>query len=1166
MPCANCGEQNPPAARFCNHCGTALAATCAQCGHSNPRASRFCSECGGPLATPALEPRFASPQQYTPPSLADRIRADRSALEGEYKQVTVLFADVEGFTALASTRDPEETYAFMQRCFDLMLEAVHQYEGTVTQFLGDGILALFGAPIAHEDHAQRAVRAALGIQQALRAYQQQLQQSRGIHFQMRIGLNSGLVVVGTIGTDLNMTYTAIGDTVNLGSRVEGLAEPGTVAISQSTYRLVSDYFDTRALGEHSVKGKEQAVRAYEVLRPRRPRSRVQVSADRGLTPLVGRQPELETLLDRYSLARSGRGQIVFLRGEAGIGKSRLLYEFRRGLEQDGVTWLEGRCISFGKEIAYLPIIDLLKDHFEIGEADTEAQIISRVEAGVQAVGTEMAQSPPFLKYLLSVDPGDASVTTMDPQMRKLRLFEALRDLLLTASHGQGLVVAVEDLHWMDPVSEEFLASFAGALESHPILLILTARGGYAPGAGFPPSFTSIGLSSLSEQESAAVAQGHLGIEEMPRELQDLICRKAEGNPFYVEEVTKSLVEVGAIRRCDTGYVLTRSVAEILVPDTIQDVIMARLDRLAEAPKRAMQTASVIGREFTVRLLERTSEVEEHIGEYLRELKSVELIFESALHPELAFMFKHALTHDVAYTSLLVARRKALHRLVGDAVEVIYSERLSEQYETLAYHYEHAEAWEKAPDYLQKSGDKAMAAFAPQQAIDYYDRALAILEKPGTTLPPERMTALHYARAQALFQKGDWDNSIASAQAMLQIAVETGEQFQEGMALVQLGMTSFVAHRFEDALEYAERSRALAMSTQDPGVLAGSHLVVLCIRAVTGDLTSARGEAEALLAITRRADIPGIEAFGHAHEGLMDHWKGDAIRAVEVLDKAILIGRRYQIAEPLLFSIWFKALAQVGGGQYEEALQSLREHLEFCGRTGGTYFRCRSLNTLGWLYMDLCHWELAIQFNSQGAEEARPLGDPEIIRNVELNLADCYLVVNRLDEAQRLLEGVHEECRRPCAWGQEHMKWRYTQHLNASLGDLWMARGNAEKALEFADACLAAAIATESRRNIVKGRRLKGEAFLFLDRLEDAETEIVEALRVAREVGNPAQLRLTLAVLGRLRQAQGRLEEARAAYLEAISVVEVVAASLSDAALRSALLASPQVAALRESAL
>jgi class 3 adenylate cyclase/tetratricopeptide (TPR) repeat protein len=1084
-------------------------------------------------------------------------------MEGEYKQVTVLFADVASFTALAESLNPEECYVLMRRCFDLMLEEVHRYEGTVTQFLGDGILALFGAPIAHEDHAQRAVRAALGIQRALRTYQQELQESRGIRFRMRMGLNSGLVVVGTIGTDLSMTYTALGDTVNLGDRVRELAEPGTVVISQDTHRLVSGYFVAREMGAHAVKGKEEPVTAYEVLRPRRWRSRVDIYAERGLAPMVGREAELALLLERYAAACEGRGQIALVRGEAGIGKSRLVHEFKRRLEGQERTWLEGRCISFGGDIAYFPLIDLLKDRFEIEETDSEPEIAAKVEAGVSRLGSGLTESAPFLKQLLAVDPGEGSIATMDPQMRRLRTFEALRDVLLAEAAVRPLVVLVEDLHWIDPLSEQFLVWFTETAPDHPLLLVLTSRRGYDPRFRPGKAVTLIDLQNLSRTESAAVVHGLLGASTVPGELDELIHRKAEGNPFFAEEVTKSLLETGAIRRSGTSYSLDRPVEEIFVPDTVQDVIMARLDRLPEEPKRALQTASVIGREFTVRLLERTAELPDRIATCVKELQAVELIYERALYPELAFMFKHALTHDAAYSSLLVARRKLLHQLVGVAIEELYRERLAEEYEALAYHYERAEVWEKALEYLLKSAEKALASFAPRQAIAFYDRALATFARSGHVLSPEQAIAIYFGRGQAQSQISAWADSLVSFQAMLEAAREVGDTFQEGIALFQASMAHLFDHRFEEALEYAERTRLLGRATNNPVALAGSLVVPAGVRCATGDIEGLSVQCEELLRVSREAGIPIIEGLGHLLVASVEHWRGDDARALDHAQEITRISREHRLGQIFPSALWGEGAVQCSRGEYDEALRIFKEGIELTTRLDDKFWSPRLLNTLGWLYMDLCHWDLALQTNREAAAASRVLGDPETIRYSDINVGNCYLALGQLDEAQRVLETVWHDCRQPGTWGGEWLKWRYTQYLDASLGELWLARGDTERALAFADACLAAAEAKHCPRNIVKGRRLRGEVFLTLQRWEEAEAELVEALRVAREVGNPAQIRMTLAVLGGLRQAQGRPKEARAAFEEAIAIVEGVAAALSDVSPRETLLASPQAAALRE---
>ncbi|MEK7387716.1 MAG: adenylate/guanylate cyclase domain-containing protein, partial [candidate division NC10 bacterium] len=450
---------------------------CAVCQAPNPPGNRFCHQCGGALAPGAAADQFASPRSYTPKHLAEKILTTGGALKGERKQVTVLFVDVAGFTSLSERLDPEEVHRLMSRAFDLMLAEVHRYEGTVNQFLGDGIMALFGAPIAHEDHARRAVHAALGIQRALDDYQKELA-PRGISFRARQGLNTGLVVVGAIGSDLRMDYTAVGDTTNVAARLQQAGEPGRVTVGEATHRLVRGYFETRPLGEIHLKGKAEAVAAWEVVAAHETRTRLEVETDRGLTPLVGRERELGLLLDAFARARDGHGQVVFLVGEAGIGKSRLLLELRRRIGDDA-AWQEGHCLSFGKAMAFHPLVDLLRRQFGVEEADGEAAIAAKLERGVAEIGEDLAPVAPYLRALLSIDPGDAEVRAMSPAQRRGETFEALRRLLVRAAERQSQILVIEDLHWIDGATEQFLTMLVDSVPALRALLVFTYRPGYA---------------------------------------------------------------------------------------------------------------------------------------------------------------------------------------------------------------------------------------------------------------------------------------------------------------------------------------------------------------------------------------------------------------------------------------------------------------------------------------------------------------------------------------------------------------------------------------------------------------------------------------------------------------------------------------------------------------
>jgi class 3 adenylate cyclase/tetratricopeptide (TPR) repeat protein len=1165
MACSVCGSESSATAKFCPRCGAALVAACPGCSHPNPPDSHFCEQCGAVLAASGAAAR--SPREYTPLPLVERILAGRAAMEGERKQVTVLSADLAGFTSISSPLDPEEVYAFMRRCFDLMLEEVHRYEGTVTQFLGDGILALFGAPLAHEDHAQRAVHASLGIQRALAAYQVELRAERGIELQLRIGLNSGLVVVGTIGTDLNMTYTALGDTVNMAARIQALAAPGTVALSENTCRLVRDHFETRDLGEHAVKGKKAAVRAFEALRAGPARSRVEIAMARGAGRFVGREPELQALMEYFRSTSEEIGQAVLLRGEPGIGKSRLLYEFRRRLacEEEKTRWWEGRCISFGATVAYGAIVDLLKNALGIDEGDSEEEVLRKTDAVMVALHTRDAEVAPFLKLVLAVDPGDPGLAVMDPQMRRIRTFEALTALLAAAAADRPLVVVIEDLHWIDPLSEEYLERLAVGLP-RGLLLLLTCRPEYAGRGGTEGRLVQLHLERFSEPEAAAVAAGVLGVQDLPEALRQLLWRKAEGNPFFAEEVVRSLRETGILRPDEerSRYLLERPVEQILVPDTVQDVIMARVDRLPEAPRHALQTASVIGREFVVRLLRRAVDLHGELQAYLDELRALEMILEQAASPELAYMFTHALTHEVAYGSLLLARRKALHRVVGEAIGELYHNRLEEHFEILAHHYERAELHEKALEYLVKSASKSVAAFSPRQAVAFCDRALAAMEKIGKPSPARRI-AVHLNRGLALQQMNEWDASIGSLSLMLAAARESGDRTHEAVALSHIGLSNEFAHRFEAAVEYSTRASQLARETGNDLALATSLFTLSSVHQVSGHLDEGRALALEMRELGRRAALPFFEGCAAYTLGYIEHWQGNGALAIQESKEAIRIGREQQNAQLLLLSLFGVVLATNGHGEYGQALRWVDELLELCVRLGDFFWRPRACNVRTGLYMDLCYWDRALESDSEAAAAARVLGDPETARNSAINLGNCYLALGRLNDAQRILEAVETETQRPASWGEDWMKWRYSQYLAASLGDLWLARGEPERALRFADTCLAGAIPTGSRRNIVKARRLRGEGFTALGRHDEGAAELDEALRVAREVGNPAQLWKTLAAFGRLAAARSRDAESVAMHREALAILEGMAAGLTNPELRATLLASHEAEALRQAA-
>ncbi|MBI3031118.1 MAG: AAA family ATPase [Candidatus Rokubacteria bacterium] len=973
MICPRCRHENAAAARFCVECGQKLAPGCPQCGAEVPAAARFCAQCGAPLA-PAAPPEknFASPSAYTPAHLAEKILKARGALQGERKQVTVLFADVSGFTAISEKLDPEEVHRLMNGAFELMLGAIHRFEGTANQFLGDGLMALFGAPIAHEDHAQRAVHAALEIQRALHDYREGLKQEHGVDFRMRIGLNTGLVVVGAIGDNLRMDYTAVGDTTNLAARMQQLAQPGQIIVAEPTQRLVHGYFETRPLGSVTVKNRQEPVDAWEVVRAKGMLTRLEVQAEQGLTPFVGREQELAALERAFGLAKDGHGQIVFVVGEPGMGKSRLLLEFKRRLQGEKITWVEGPCISFGGSIPFLPIIEMLKRNFRIVDGASEAEIVAKVDRGLTFLGGDAPTVGPYLKYLLSVNPGDPAVAAMDPAQRRPRIFEALRQIALRGSQLRPIVMVIEDLHWIDPASEEYLKFLADSLAGAAVLLILTYRPGYSQPFGDRTFHSRIALQPLSEDESARMARGLLEASDLPHEVRAIVSRKAEGNPFFLEEIVRSLVETGALRRDNGRYVLARSAGDIHVPDTIQDVIMARIDRLAEEQKRTIQVASVVGREFALRLLKRISDIREQVERCLSELKSLEFIYEKTLFPDPEYIFKHALTHDVAYSSILVSQRKELHALIGRAIEEVYADRIEERLEELAYHFGQGEAWDKAFHYLRQAGTKAVALCVDREAVGFYERALEALDhlpegperdrqaidlrlqmraplwrlgnldrlfelfREAETLArrlgsPKDLNNIYSFLMQYHWAMGEQERTMEYGERCLRAADESGDLGLRLIGNYYLGHCYYSLGQMARAVEYYARDVEVlegAPTTEQPG-MSGLPYIVSCAwvagaLAGLGEFERAQEFSERGFRVAQAANHPYSLALLQTGAGLMYVIRGDLEKAIAILEAALQVCREKHFAGWIMLSASALADAYVLSGRPVEAIALYEE--------------------------------------------------------------------------------------------------------------------------------------------------------------------------------------------------------------------------------------------------
>jgi class 3 adenylate cyclase/tetratricopeptide (TPR) repeat protein len=817
MKCPKCQTDNPETKKFCRKCGTKLVRVCAHCGSECLPEDEFCGECGHSLmaeeAAPSID--YSKPQTYTPKFLADKILTARQSIEGERKLVTVVFADVANYTSMSEKLDPEEVHQIMDGCFKLLIDQIHRYEGTIDKFTGDGVMALFGAPVAHEDHAQRACYASLAIQSALEGYGEKIRRECGVEFKMRVGLNSGPVIVGAVGDDLRMDYTAIGDTVNLASRMQSVARPGIVLVSADTHRMARDFFKFEALGKTRVKGKEEPVEAYRLIEATRVETRFEAAIARGLTRFVGREKEMAILKEAFEKAKSGSGQVVGIVGEAGVGKSRLVLELKRMLPQDEYTYLDGRCLHYGSSMPYVPLLDILRSYFDIREGEREFVIKKKMAEKVSRLDEKLKGILPPLHDLLSLKAEDEGYLRLEPQKKRERIFEAMRDLLVRESQRRPLILAVDDLQWIDRTSDEFLNYFIGWLAGSHIQLILLYRPEYVHQWGSKSYYSQIGVEQLSTSASAELVRAMLEEGEVAPELREVILDRAAGNPLFMEEFTHTLLENGSIRKRDHQYVLTRKVSEIQVPDTIQGIIAARMDRLEENLKRTMQVASVIGRDFAYRILQTITGMQEELKSYLMNLQGLEFIYEKSLFPELEYVFKHTLTQEVAYSSLLLKRRKELHERIGKAIEELYPDRLEEFYEALAYHYLRGRNWEKAYQYLKLSADKASRSYSNWEAFRFYKEAINILNQWPETKENKRRGIEVRLSAEGLMKVLAYpEDSLQILQEGERLSREVGDRRSLATFYGSIGLCYSFCGDSAQGIKYSEKSFEEAQKIED----------------------------------------------------------------------------------------------------------------------------------------------------------------------------------------------------------------------------------------------------------------------------------------------------------------------------------------------------------------
>jgi class 3 adenylate cyclase/tetratricopeptide (TPR) repeat protein len=1026
--------------------------------------------------------------------------------ESERKLLSVLVVNV-GTTTRA---DPETIQAFMQACLETTRAVVQRFEGTLTQILSDGVMATFGGAVAVEDHARRATHAGLGIVQALEAQRPQLKARYGVDFELRLAVNTGLA----IATRGDPARPPAGEAVSLASRALHLARPGQLLVTEETWKATRDYFIMRPFGEGLASQGIGGSRLFEVDSAHALRTRIEVEMEGGLTRFVGRVKELELLGERLAETRGGRGRIVLVSGEPGVGKSRLLLEFRRSLAGQAVSWLAGRSISFGRQMAYLPIIDLLKRVFQLEETDDPANWSARLEGTTRALGPQALSALPFAKYLLSVPPADPAVADMDAQERRIKTFEALRNLLLSTAQSGPAIIAVEDLHWVDRTSEDFLVSLGDFLSLAPILMVVTYRPEYRN--PFPErSFISrLTLQPLTDVESLELATQVLSDSSLPDGLRNDVLAKAEGNPFFVEEMIKSLVETGVFRGRSEGVQSIESASPIQVPDTIQDVIMSRIDRLEESPRRTLQLASVIGREFSVSLLETIADLHEPLMDSLQKLKGLELIYERSLFPEHTCFFKHALTQEVAYNSLLLKRRKELHCLVAAAIEEVHASRLPEVYGLLAYHYERGEEWERALDYLRRAAERCRSVGAYGEEAGLLSRAIAVAERLGQA---EIITELRGRRGAAWVRVGKWADARPELESVLAKMPE--DSFERRAELfASLAGAFFWGLDTEGTRRSAAEGHALAEKVGRTDLVAELLNYLGASQQSLGDLTAATGLFE-----QARAKGGGCSSAALANYPLALYFQGRLRDSVQRARASVEAFRSLSDAFAATFGQPHLGLALAGCGCYSEAARVFEEARQLGRKHEIWAFHARAVAMSAGFHLEV--------FDLAGHEavacEALEYARSAPFRPSEVS-ADIDLVFNltrrgEIAQAQALAEEAATLAARIGGWHQ----WLWAIRLKQARAELACAQREWRSALDLASDAVAQSRARGRVKYVVAGLETRAQALAALDRIAEAVADLREAIQLARAMGDPALFLRAAFTLLRIDGDNGLLAEAQA---------------------------------------
>jgi class 3 adenylate cyclase/tetratricopeptide (TPR) repeat protein len=1091
--CPQCSADNSDKSRFCRQCGARFAAACPSCGAVGEPGSRFCDACGSPLPATTLGgpgARALAPDQYTPRHLAERILTARPAAESERKQVTVLFADMKSSLELLADRGPEAARDLVDPVLECMMQAVHRYEGMVNQVLGDGIMALFGAPLSVEDHALRACYAALALQNDIARHAESVLRAQGVTIQVRVGLNSGEVLLRTIGNDLSLEYSAIGLTTHLAARMEQLAPPGHILMTTETFRLVEGYVSVASLGLVPVKGLPDPVVIYQLLGPGAARTRLQAVATRGLTRFVGRQREMEALTHALDAASRGRGQLVALVGEAGVGKSRLVRELTQSAATQGWRILESRSVSYGRAAPYGPVRDLLRSLFQISDSDDREATRQKVTTKVLTRGRLIEDTVPAILTLLDALPADSSFSTLDPRDRRQRTLEAVKGVLIRESQLEPLLIVTEDLHWIDSETQALLDSLVESLPPARIFLLVNYRPEYRHNWASKSCYAQIRVDPLIAEGADELLEALLGSDPGLDPLKRLLMEQTDGNPLFLEECIRTLAETHALDGRRGAYHLARPLGGITVPATVHAVLAARIDRLPAAEKALLQTASVIGKDVPFALLKAITELPEgELRAGLSALQTAEFIHEVSWFPELEYTFDHALTHEVTYSGLVKERRQASHARIVDALERLALGHPMERVERLAQHAVRGAVWSKATTYLRRTGANAVAQSAYPQAVTCFEQALEALgHLPQSVGTMTDEIDLRFDLRNALFALGRLEELFVHLNHANVVAETLGDERRLGWVAAYLSHYFWRVGDHPRSIETGQQGIAIGEALDDIGLQTTNVQLGLTYYTV--------GDYRRAVQCLRRI----IGALGERFRSEQFGWAG----VPAVISRAYLMG----------------CLGEIG--QFTEGIVLGEEAIRIAQEANHAFSLGQAYINLGVLYMRKGDVERAITHLERGKAMVGVSKVSALSIGFATALGYGYALSNRLPEAVPLLEDAVERA------GANRIAGRYSLWM-AWLAETYLSAGRVDDASRLADRALALSRDHGERGNEVHILFLLAEIGAVVRTTEDAK-EVETAYRYvvgrAEELGmRPLVARCHLG-LGRWYRSVGRLNDCR----------------------------------------